>query len=127
VKHNKRIISGKKTHVNFNKQIIMENVIILILNLQPSLRYKGGSGPRNVMGFKHTFTNVKKWVPNGCPSLRLESYNVLSLWIKSVDNKWCLDWGVFFFLKILKGKYLKWDWIFHLEIWSSSYGQKRDY
>ncbi len=36
----------EKTHVNFNKQIIMKNVITLILDLWPNLRYKGGNGPR---------------------------------------------------------------------------------
>jgi hypothetical protein len=36
----------EKTHLNFNKQIIMKHVITLILDLRPNLRYKGGSGPR---------------------------------------------------------------------------------
>jgi hypothetical protein len=70
---------AEKTHVNFNKQIFMENVITLIWDLRPSLRYKGGSGPRKCNGIQTH--------PHKCESesqmvvlvWELESYNFESL------------------------------------------------
>ncbi len=49
----------------------------------------------------------------------------LNVWNRSVNNKWCSKKDFFKMLEmVLKCRYQKWGCILHLEILSSSYGQK---
>jgi len=73
--------------------------------------------------------SVREWVltlPSELPLGHLESR-----WTPESSRSDCksqnpLDWRVFYFIgKLLKQKCLKWTCMTHLDIWNTSYGQKK--
>jgi hypothetical protein len=73
--------------------------------------------------------NVREWTltfPNELPFWELESQ-----WIsESSEGDWRgqnpLDWKVFYIIEnLLKCRCLKWARMTHLDIWNTSYGQKK--
>jgi hypothetical protein len=73
--------------------------------------------------------SVKEWTftfPNELPFWELESQWILESSKGNFRGQNPLDWRVIYIIrKILKLRCLKWSFMIHLDIWNTSYGQKK--
>ncbi len=73
--------------------------------------------------------SVKEWtftLPRELPLWELESRWILEFSNSNFRVQNSLDWGVLYMIgKLLELKCLKWARMTHLDIWNTSYGQKR--
>jgi hypothetical protein len=73
--------------------------------------------------------SVRKWtltLPRQLPLRELESRRTPEFLKSNCRGQNPLVWRVFYIIgKILKRRYLKWAFITHLNIWNTSYGQKK--